>query len=48
MSKECSSRDEDHEMGLHSSHKLCETPEAKGSYDMISHDLDLGLKRIFE
>ena len=40
MSKECSSRDEDHEVGLHSLHEVSETPEAEGSYNMISRDLD--------
>ena len=40
MSKECSSRDEDHEVGLCSLCEARETPEAEGSYNMISHDLD--------
>ena len=40
MSKECSSRDEDHKVGLCSLHKASKTPEAEGSYSMISRDLD--------
>ena len=40
MSKQYSSRNEDHEMGLHSSHEADETPEAEGSYNMISYDSD--------
>ena len=38
MSKECSNRDEDHEVGLRSSHEASETPEAEGSYSMIRRD----------
>ena len=38
MSKEYSSRDEDHEVGLHSSHKASETPKSVGSCNMISRD----------
>ena len=40
MSKECSSMNEDHKVGLYSSHKASETPKAEGSYNMISHDSD--------
>ena len=40
MSKECSSRDEDHEVGLCSLRKASETPEAEGRCNMISRDLD--------
>ena len=40
MSKENSSRNEDHEVGLHSLHKASETPEAKGNFSMISRDSD--------
>ena len=40
MSKECSSRDEDHEVDLRLSREAGETPEAEGSYSMISRDLD--------
>ena len=40
MFKECSSTNEDHEVGLHSSHEASETSEAEGSYSMISCDLD--------
>ena len=40
MSKECSSRNEDHEESLHSLHKANETSKAKGSYSMITHDSD--------
>ena len=40
MSKECSSRNEDHQVGLHSLHKASETPKAKGSYNMISRNSD--------
>ena len=36
----CSSRDENHEVGLCSSCKASETPKAKRSYSMISRDLD--------
>ena len=40
MSKEYNSRNEDHEVGLRSSYEANETPEAEGSYSMISHDSD--------
>ena len=40
MSKECSSRDGDHEVGLHSSHEASEIPKAEGSYSVISRNLD--------
>ena len=40
MSKECSSRDEDHKVGLCSLLKASETPEIEGSYSMISRDSD--------
>ena len=40
MSKECNSRDKDHEVGLCSLRKASETPKAEGSYSMISHDSD--------
>ena len=36
MSKECNTRNEDHEVGLCLLHKASETPKAKGSYSMIS------------
>ena len=39
-SKECSSRDEDHKVGLRSSREASETPEAEESYSMISRDSD--------
>ena len=40
MSKECSSRDEDHKVGSCLLCEACETTEAKGNYSMISHDSD--------
>ena len=40
MSKECSSRDEDHEVDLRLSREAGETPEAEGSYSMIIRDSD--------
>ena len=40
LSKECSSRDEDHKVGLSSLREASETPEAEGSNSMVSGDLD--------
>ena len=40
MSRECSNRNKDHKESLHSLHKASETPKAKGSYSMITHDPD--------